>query len=241
MAANKIEQFETLVIARKDLHKADYNPRKITESAAKKLRKFLKENGLWAPLIVNKRTMTLVSGHQRLTAMDAILGESYQLTVAMVDVDEKTEAKGNVFMNNQSAMGEWDITALQDIASIFPDIDFEKDLGFDTSDLDVMSGDDFQGKDEKTQKVAKDAEQFGTDYFREEKRKQRQTAREQNEENGSYHLSDNDYSVTFVFPNNREKLDFMKKIKKDPRETHLKATVLWDIWKQVYILSSIGE
>jgi hypothetical protein len=236
MGANKVEKFETLVISRKDLHKADYNPRKISEAAAKKLSKFLRKNGLWAPLIVNKRTMTLVSGHQRLTAMDALLGDTYELTVAMVDVDEATEAKGNVFMNNPSAQGEWDVTALQDIANIFPELDFEKDLGFDTSDLDVMFGKEFQGKNET---LIKDAEAFGTDYFREEKKKQRQTAKEQNEENGSYHLNENDYSVTFVFPNNREKLAFMEKIKKNQKETHLKSTVLWDIWKQVYNLSSI--
>jgi ParB-like chromosome segregation protein Spo0J len=100
MGANKLEAFTIEVVNRKDIHGADYNPRKITESAKKKLRKFLKENGLWEPLILNKRTMTLVSGHQRLSIMDSLLRkDDYDLTMSIIDVDEKLEVSGNVFMN----------------------------------------------------------------------------------------------------------------------------------------------
>jgi hypothetical protein len=57
MGANELEKFTIEVINRKDIHGADYNPRIITEAAKKKLRKFLKENGLWSPLVLNKRTI----------------------------------------------------------------------------------------------------------------------------------------------------------------------------------------
>ena len=106
MGANSLEAFTVEVVNRRDIHGADYNPRKIDDRAKKKLHRFLKDNGLWSPLVLNRRTMTLVSGHQRLSCMDAILRrDDYELTMSIVDVDEKTEVTGNIFMNNQEAMG----------------------------------------------------------------------------------------------------------------------------------------
>lgn len=235
MGANKLESFETLVINRNDIQKADYNPRTITDAAAKKLRKFLRENGLWSPLIVNKRSMVLVSGHQRLTAMDAILKtDDYQITVAMVDVDEATEVKGNIFMNNQSAMGEWDYFKLEEIHSIFPDLDFEKDFAFDASDVDIILGE--QPKKDNIQKT-----EYTSDTFREAKKAARQKAKEETHGGDSYRLSENDYQVTIVFPNNHDKKEFMKRIRKDVKEKFIKSSVLHDIAKGVYSLSILDE
>jgi HSP20 family molecular chaperone IbpA len=228
MGANELEKFTVEVINRKDIHGADYNPRKITEAAKKKLRKFLKENGLWSPLVLNKRTMTLVSGHQRLSAMDSLLRKAdYDLTMSVVDVDEKTEVSGNVFMNNPSAQGEWDVLALKDLGEIFPDIDFEADMGFDPSDIEVMFGK--QEKEIEAQIEREKAEEFTTDTFREAKKKSREKAKAENQEGGSYNLADSDYTISIVFPNNHEKHAFMRKIHKPERETMLKSTVLYDI------------
>jgi hypothetical protein len=236
MGANKLEAFEVMEISRADIHKADYNPRKISASAAKKLKAFLRKNGLWSPLVVNKQTMILVSGHQRLTAMDSIIKKpDYKITVSMVDVDEETEVKGNIFMNNQSAMGEFDFFKLGEIHEIFPDIDFEKDLAFDVAEIDFMFG--VEEKEEAEEKAA----EFTPDNFREAKAKIRESSREENAEGGSYNLSDTDYAVTFVFPNNREKADFMKRINKKPTEKLLKSTILYDIFNHVYNISVLEE
>jgi hypothetical protein len=236
MGANKLEAFTIEVINRKDIHGADYNPRKITESAKKKLRKFLKENGLWQPLVLNKRTMTLVSGHQRLSIMDSLLRkDDYDLTMSVVEVDEKLEASGNVFMNNQSAMGEWDVTALQDIKGLFPEIDFETDMGFDESDINILFG-----RQEEEQKLIEEqavAEEFTPDTFREAKKKSREKAKSENKNGDSYNLDESDYVIQIVFPNNHEKHEFMKKIRKGEKETYLKSSILLDIYNHVYDIS----
>ena len=240
MPANKLESFTIEIINRRDIHGADYNPRKITESAKKKLRKFLKENGLWSPLVLNKRTMTLVSGHQRLSIMDSLLRkDDYNLTMSVVDVDEKTEVSGNVFMNNQSAMGEWDIFALQDIKGIFPEIDFQADMGFDESDINILFG-----KQEAEQKLIEQqaiADDFTADSFREAKKQSRQKAKKDNESGDSYNLAESDYVIQIVFPNNHEKHEFMRKIRKPEKETYLKSTVLLDIYNHVYDISVFGK
>jgi hypothetical protein len=180
MGANKLEKFTVEVINRKDIHGADYNPRKISEPAKKRLRKFLKDNGLWSPLTLNKRTMTLVSGHQRLAIMDSLLRkDDYDLTMSVVDVDEKTEVSGNVFMNNPSAQGEWDTLLLQDIKGLFPDIDYEQDMGFDESDINILFG--RREAEEKLIEEQAAAEEFTPDTFREAKKQSREKAKEDNE------------------------------------------------------------
>jgi hypothetical protein len=247
MGANKLEAFTIEVVNRKDIHEADYNPRKISEAARKKLQKFLKEHGSWCPLILNKRTMTLVSGHQRLSIMDTVLKkDDYELTMSVVDVDEKTEISGNVFMNNQSAMGEWDISALQDLHVIMPDIDFVKDFGFDESEIDIMLSDFIKkadtGDDQPLIDLVHEAKKSAED-FRQMKKEQRDKAKERDAENpqDAHELSSLDYTLTVVFPNNREKADFMRKIKKDPKEKFIKSTVLFDISKGVYNLSVLEK
>jgi len=252
MRANKLEAFTIEKVSRGDIQGADYNPRKITEAARKKLRAKLKQWGLLQPIIVNKRTMNIVGGHQRIGEMDAIIRKpGYELTVAMVDVDEKQEAAINVFLNNPSAQGEWDITALQGMKDIFPDIDFELDMGFDLSDIDVMmletgkGAEDFgivkdavsEAKKEAKREAQKSAET--DEYFKEAKVEARQAAREENAAgNGSVETID--YTLTIVFPNNHEKREFMRKIRKKESEKFLKSTILLDIYNRVYDISVFG-
>jgi ParB-like chromosome segregation protein Spo0J len=204
MAANKYEKVEHGTIKRNEIHGADYNPRKISESARKKLRKNIQENGIVQPIIVNRRTMTVVGGHQRLDIMDSLMRQpDYELTVAFIDVDEKKEAELNIFLNNAAAQGEWDITALGDIKELFPDIDYVADLGFDESDIDVMFGDDFLRKvsadleesyDEFTADPVKQAKaaarankqrDMAAEDYRAMKKGMREKAKAENAENGS--------------------------------------------------------
>lgn len=243
MGANKLEAFEIVKMHRSKIQKADYNPRRISETATKKLRKFLKENGLWQPLIVNSETMNLVSGHQRITIMDSLMRtDDYELTVSLVTVDEKTEVAGNIFMNNQSAMGEWDNIKLEDIHNLFPEIDFVQDLAFDASEVDFILGNSYKpNKTEEEGNFEEKVQESKIGKIKELEKQSDQKERERIASGDSYEMSDIDYSVTFVFPNNYEKREFMKKVNKKENEKYLKSTVLFDIFNKVYNLSCLKD
>lgn len=138
---SRFQKFETQTVKRTDIKGADYNPRQIDEHAKKKLRANLKRVGLLAPLVWNKRTGNLVSGHQRLSIMDTLEGsDDYSLTLAVVDLSEKEEREQNLFFNNSSAMGKWDEEKL---AEMLGDTNVELDVpntGFDDVDLEVILG-----------------------------------------------------------------------------------------------------
>ncbi|MBP2058604.1 hypothetical protein J2Z60_001792 [Lactobacillus colini] len=130
-----LQQFKYGTVKRSEIKFADYNPRVIDESNQKKLVKAIRENGLIEPLVWNKRTGVLVGGHQRLTAADKIYRKKdYDVPVAIIDVDEKTEKKLNVQLNNPSMQGDWD---LNELANLAQDVSFE-DMGFTKSDIDFM-------------------------------------------------------------------------------------------------------
>lgn len=146
MGANRYENFECRVVKRSSIHGADYNPRTITENALKKIKKWFKTEGRGqlAPITVNKNTMTVVSGHQRLTVLDQLnkypeKGD-YELTVALADLDDKTEVEANVFMNNRSAMGDFDFELLSELKDMYPDISITEDFGFDESEIPLLFG-----------------------------------------------------------------------------------------------------
>lgn len=127
---------EVKKIPRNQIKKADYNPRLIDENNLKKLTKDIRQHGLVTPLVWNKRTGVLVSGHQRLAAMDKIhRKKDYEVPVAVIDVDEKEEKQLNVQMNNPSLQGSWDLGALAELRD--DGISFE-DMGFNPADIDFM-------------------------------------------------------------------------------------------------------
>lgn len=127
---------EVTTIPRNKIKKADYNPRIIDDDNLKRLTKDIREHGLVTPLVWNKRTGILVSGHQRLAAMDKIhRKDDYPVPVAVIDVDEKEEKQINVQMNNPSLQGSWDLDALSNLRD--DGISFE-DMGFNKADIDFM-------------------------------------------------------------------------------------------------------
>ena len=113
------------------------------DSAKKRLKKNIARHGLVSALTWNKRTGNLVGGHQRLEQLDALeKSQDYELTVCVVDVDEREEAALNVQLNNPSMQGEWDLDKLANISEEF-DLDMSDDLGFTQTDIDFMfDGDD---------------------------------------------------------------------------------------------------
>jgi ParB-like chromosome segregation protein Spo0J len=228
-----------VTIQRSEIHGAEYNPRLISDTARKKLKAKIKKFGMVQPIIINKRTMNIVGGHQRVSIMDELSrGEDYPLKAAVIDVDEKTEVEINVFLNNPSAMGEWDTDMLAAIHTEFPELDFGKDLGFDKLDLDfIFSGtehiNDMGGafvQTEEQKKISLTAEEI-----REKKKQGNESLKKAQESDAAHWLDEDDnYMLTFVFYNNAEKRAFMNKIKRPEKEKFTKATFLFDILKDEY-------
>jgi len=134
---SKFQKFEALTINRQEIQNAPYNPRKIGDNEQKKLRKSLKIHGLVETLVFNKRTGNLVGGHQRLSQLDVLEGtKDYELTVAVVDIDEKQEIELNISLNNPNLQGEYDFDILK---SLFQEgkIDHEA-AGYDEVDLSLF-------------------------------------------------------------------------------------------------------
>lgn len=129
------QKFQMASISRKQLVGAPYNPRQIDENAKKKLRNNIRRVGLIQPIIWNKRTGHIVSGHQRIAILDSLeRNDTYYLDVAVVDLDEQTEKEQVVFLNNELAMGSFDLPKLD---TLLHEINFEN-CGFDHLDLQVM-------------------------------------------------------------------------------------------------------
>ncbi len=105
---------ESKVMRLEDIKPAEYNPRvRLTEvdHEYKALKASIDEFGLVVPLIVNERTGTLVSGHQRLNVM---LAEGVEETeVVIVDMEPEREKALCIALNKIS--GQWDYGALADI------------------------------------------------------------------------------------------------------------------------------
>ena len=137
---SKYQKFEMDTVSRKQIHGADYNPRVISEDARKRLRKMLAKHGLVQPLVWNRRTGNLVSGHQRLSALDSLeRTQDYSLQVAVVDLNEREEKILNVQLNNPSMQGDWDMDKLIEMSE---DSDIAPtEFGFSDGDVAIMFGD----------------------------------------------------------------------------------------------------
>lgn len=213
MAKSKYQSFDTETINRKDIKNAPYNPRIMDKEAKKRLRKSIRENGLVSALTWNKRTGNLVGGHQRIEQLDALeKSEDYELTVCVIDVDEREEAKLNVQLNNPSMQGDWDLDKLGMMAEEF-DLDMTSDLGFTDLDVDLMfEGDDRFSKLFDTQESenmrgelekVKDARAQGVERLK--------------EKNGI------DWYTVVVFENEEDRDTFMKEISVPKYEQYVTA------------------
>lgn len=133
----EFQRFETESIHRSMLKGAPYNPRVISKENKKRLIASLKKHGLVEPLVWNKRTGNMVSGHQRLSALDTLEGtKDYELVVSVVDVDEREEKILNVQLNNEFMQGDWDLDLLGEL-KLNDKIDFEE-MGFAEGDAELL-------------------------------------------------------------------------------------------------------
>ncbi|MCD8206450.1 MAG: ParB N-terminal domain-containing protein [Bacteroidales bacterium] len=149
---------DTAVVKIADIHPAAYNPRKTLQPGDKEwesLKDSLDRFGVAEPLIVNRRTGNLVSGHQRLNVLKTSGAE--EVEVVLVDLDPDQEKLCNVALNKID--GDWDYMKLQALFEEIPDDDI-KYTGFsaeevknlfamdaDLSDLNGDSGGEENGRD----------------------------------------------------------------------------------------------
>ena len=114
----------------KDLKPFVGNPRKISEEAKAGLRTSIERFGLVQEIVVNRRTMHVVGGHQRLDTL-AEMGET-KVPVALVDLSEDEERSLNIALNNPKLQGEF--TA--DLGELLKDTSEELLEGLRTPELE---------------------------------------------------------------------------------------------------------
>lgn len=126
-------EFEVKRIA--DMNRAAYNPRvdlQPEDEEYQAIERSLKRHGLIQPIVWNRRTNTVVSGHQRLTVLEA-QGET-EVTVSVVDLDDIQEKELNVALNKIT--GEWDDDKLSVILNELGEE--ATDTGFTLQEIDVL-------------------------------------------------------------------------------------------------------
>lgn len=126
-------EFEVKRIA--DMNRAAYNPRvdlQPEDEEYQAIERSLKRHGLVQPIVWNRRTNTVVSGHQRLTVLEA-QGET-EVTVSVVDLDDIQEKELNVALNKTT--GEWDDDKLSVILNELGEE--ATDTGFTLPEIDVL-------------------------------------------------------------------------------------------------------
>lgn len=143
----KYQRFEIATVNRRDIKSAPYNPRTISPENAKRLKRTLKSLGLVEPLVWNKRSGNIVGGHQRIDQLDDLeQRDDYNLTCAVVDVDEKDEKKLNLALNNRNLQGDWDEPRLADLLRDFDKVDFDH-VGVTEADRDFLLYDEGGAQD----------------------------------------------------------------------------------------------
>lgn len=126
-------EFEVKRIA--DMNRAAYNPRvdlQPEDEEYQAIERSLKRHGLVQPIVWNRRTNTVVSGHQRLTVLEA-QGET-EVTVSVVYLDDIQEKELNVALNKIT--GEWDDDKLSVILNELGEE--ATDTGFTLPQIDVL-------------------------------------------------------------------------------------------------------
>lgn len=202
MAKSKYQSYDTETINRSEIKNAPYNPRIMDAKAKKRLRQNIAKHGLVAALTWNRRTGNLVGGHQRLEQLDSLeKDKDYELTVCVIDVDEREEAALNVQLNNPSMQGEWDFDKLANMSEEF-NLDLKDDLGFTDTDIDLM----FEGDDRFSQLFeTQEGENMRGDL------EAVKAARKESAEKLKERNSINWYTV-IVFENEEDRDNFMKEI-----------------------------
>lgn len=212
------QKFKVERLHRRQIKTAPYNPRQIDDHAKKKLRENLKTMGLLDPLVFNKRTGNLVSGHQRLGILDVLSkkGDDYYLDFSVIDLSEKEEKQQNVFFNNPSTQGTYDPDAIGKMIAE-DDIDYAK-AGFDKMDVQLLlEGTEYEvtmfDDDNAPKSVQDDLDQL-EDIQRMRRERKAHRARDQEE-------NDPEFYAVVVFPDRDAQSSFMQRVGMDKDDRYV--------------------
>lgn len=118
-----------------DMERAEYNPRVELmpgDDEYEKLKRNIERFGMVVPVIWNRRTNRVVSGHQRLTVL---MNEGVtEVDVSVVDLDETAEKQLNIAMNKVT--GEWDEVKLKELLDGLGDA--APETGFDLYEIEAL-------------------------------------------------------------------------------------------------------
>ena len=104
------------------MNPAPYNPRKISDESREALGNSLKHFGYVEPIVWNKKTGNVVSGHQR---MERLIANGFNgASVIVLNIDEQEEKSLNVTLNNPFVGGEWN-EKLSELLSEIASFDLE--------------------------------------------------------------------------------------------------------------------
>lgn len=118
-----------------EMERAEYNPRVELlpgDDEYEKLKRNIDRFGMVVPVIWNRRTNRVVSGHQRLTVLENMGVEETEVSV--VDLDETAEKQLNIAMNRVS--GQWDEVKLKELLDSLGDAALE--TGFDLDEIERL-------------------------------------------------------------------------------------------------------
>lgn len=243
---SKYFKSDPVEIKRSSIKFANYNPRKISEEALKKLKQNIKRVGLLGGIVWNESTRNIVSGHQRVTVLDQLNGydgtedTDYILRVEKVTLSVKEEKEQNIFMNNQSVQGEFDLNILRDL---IPDIDY-KSAGLTEQDLSMIG---FEFDMPVLNDIAADFNDVSSAYDKEkvqEKAVQEKTREEKIAHNkevkakvmqdSSNQVNDMDAYVILSFDNYAEKVSFMERFGYGKDEKFIKGEIFEEQIERIY-------
>lgn len=148
---------KTVITKLRDIRPAEYNPRialKPGDTQYDALQNSLERFGLVEPLVVNKTTGTLISGHQRLNVL--IANGVEEAEVVVVEMDEIQEKLLNIAINKIE--GDWDYKKLE---SLFQEISADdiQFTGFTAEELDNLFDGAVPDFGEETGSETSDAEE----------------------------------------------------------------------------------
>lgn len=157
------------------LKPAKYNPRielKKEDESYQRIKSSIEEFGLVDPLVVNKRNMTIIGGHQRYNILKDL---GYEVAECiLVDLDEKQEKRLNLSLNKNS--GFWDETKLEEL---FNELELSREelfaTGFSAEEIENLKTDFIEDllqedfSDKGTNELNKFAMTFNIDKVYEEK------------------------------------------------------------------------
>lgn len=158
LQAKTHQAFERVVVKRSQLVFHERNPRIIDPHAFKKLKAFIKKNGLLGGIAINRRRaaagfpesqegrLVIIGGHQRTKAMDELsgfnpsdvagsiaAGADYNIPADLCNLDASREAEVLVALNNPGMQGAWDHDLLSQVLAT-PGVN-PLDTGFDRIEL----------------------------------------------------------------------------------------------------------